>query len=300
MNEAAPARVDRPRWRRYARRVGFALGLALLVAAIVVVVREQETFRAALAALRRPAPGALALLFVGVVGNLLGSVLFLTLLLRRYGHVGLREMTAVVSAATLLNYLPLRPGLFGRLAYHKTVNDIDVRDGVRTIIQQVVVSGIVAVTLIGLMRAVTWFDVRAEPVLAVALATPALAGLVLARLKAEAAGVFAAAGAIRGVEFLVWGWRYQAAFALLGHDLALAPAVTLAALAALASLVPFVSNGIGLREWAVGLATPVLASMTLEVGMTAELVNRAAELVVVVPAGVVGLWWVARQRRTAQ
>ncbi len=63
-----------------------------------------------------------------------------------------------------------------------------------------------------------------------------------------------------------------------------------------AMLVPFVSNGLGIREWAIGLFAPFLGDSTLEIGLTAELVNRAAEIVVVVVAGVAAIVWLRCRR----
>ena len=58
------------------------------------------------------------------------------------------------------------------------------------------------------------------------------------------------------------------------------------------------SNGLGLREWAVGLLAPFLAGYSMEQGIAAELVNRAAEVVIVLVAGLAGAGWVTRTWRS--
>jgi hypothetical protein len=66
-------------------------------------------------------------------------------------------------------------------------------------------------------------------------------------------------------------------------------------------LVPIVGNGLGLREWAVGLAAPLLTPYVLGLGLAADLVNRATELVVILVLGLGGMAWLtwhARKQRS--
>ncbi len=60
-------------------------------------------------------------------------------------------------------------------------------------------------------------------------------------------------------------------------------------------LVPTGGNGLGVREWAIGLAAPLLTDYQIELGLTADLVNRAAELVVIVVAGLASITWLGRR-----
>ena len=82
------------------------------------------------------------------------------------------------------------------------------------------------------------------------------------------------------------------------------PTVTVApltkSLPMIVTLVPFFSNGLGLREWAIGLAAPLLTVYQLEHGITAELVNRAGELIVVLIAGLVGIAYLTHLRRKSR
>jgi hypothetical protein len=73
--------------------------------------------------------------------------------------------------------------------------------------------------------------------------------------------------------------------------------VGFACISVIATLVPLVSNGLGLREWAVGLLAPALAFHHVDLGITADLVNRAAELLVVVVAGVPATLWLTHRAR---
>ena len=103
---------------------------------------------------------------------------------------------------------------------------------------------------------------------------------------------------MRLLELLLIAARYHAAFALIGSPIDTATATTLACVSMIASMVPFLSNGLGLREWAVGLLAPLLAACDMTQAMTADLVNRAAELIVVSIAGLAGLGWLMQHRRT--
>ena len=119
-----------------------------------------------------------------------------------------------------------------------------------------------------------------------------LAGATIGQLR-----VWLLAALLRYAEVLVWGARYYAAFKLIGVPVEPHEALVLACISMIASMVPFVSNGLGLREWAVGLASPLLKVGQLEHGITAELVNRAAEMAVILILGLIGLAYLAARRR---
>ena len=84
-------------------------------------------------------------------------------------------------------------------------------------------------------------------------------------------------------------------------------AVVIAGLTALATAIPLTGNSLGVREWAVGMITWALpaalvsaTSLKLETGLTADLVNRALELAIAVPLGVLSAAWLARRYRRHQ
>ncbi len=104
--------------------------------------------------------------------------------------------------------------------------------------------------------------------------------------------------ALRQVDALVWVARYLLVFALLEREISLPGAAAVAGVGMLATFVPLTSNGLGLREWAVGLTAAVLPAgwLVLEgaegatgIALTADLLNRAGELIVIVPAGLASL-----------
>ncbi len=284
---------SRPSPPRPLRWAGVVIAAALLAAAVVVVVRQHDAIGQALDAMRQPAASHLGLLLGSVLANLLLTGLLFNVLISRYGKVGRVEMQALIAAATLLNFLPLRPGLFGRIAYHRTFNAIPAAASVKTVVRamilSVVVAGYLATALVVSSRlgAPLWA--------AVALPIPLLAAGTLR----PGARIWVAAGLIRYREVMVWAVRYHAAFALIGAPIAAESALALACLSMITMLVPLFGNGLGLREWTIGLATPILVGgdTIIALGITADLLNRAAEVIVVVILGLAGIAWLAGHHR---
>jgi len=271
--------------------LGLGLGAALAAAALVVVGRQHGAVSGALEAVSRPSWGPVVLLIGAIGANVILSGLMYSVLISRYGRVGVVEMQALIASAALLNFLPLRPGLFGRIAYHRAVNDIAVVDSVKTAGQaiglSILTAGSLAAALLigGLLPVPMW--------VLVALPLPVLAaGGLGGRLR-----IWCRAGLVRYLEVLVWAVRYHAAFALIGRPIEVETALAFAVVGMITMSVPFVGNGLGVREWAIGLAAPLLSGHVLEIGLTADLVNRAAELAVIVVLGLAGLAWVGKKKR---
>jgi hypothetical protein len=279
--------------RRWLPWAGLVVGLALLAAAIVTVAGERETITQALDAVQHPSLWRVGLLAVAVVANLVLSALTLSVLISRYGRVAAIEMQALVAASALLNFLPLRPGLFGRIAYHRAVNAIPAVATVKTVFQAAGLSMAVAAYLALALVVSRWL---AMPLwVPVGLPVPLLA----IALAIRPARVWVAAGLIRYLEVMVWALRYHLAFALLGSPIDPHSALAFSCLSLVAMLVPIVGNGLGLREWAVGLAAPLLTPYVLGLGLTADLVNRATELVVILLLGLGGMAWLTWNARRA-
>jgi len=274
-----------PRWQR----VGFLIGAVLLLAAAAAVWRQREIVNDALASVRHPDVMQLALLLSAILANLMLSALMLSLLMSRYGRVGVFEMQALVAASALLNYLPLRAGMFGRIAWHKTVNHIPATDSARTIMQAIVISAGCAVYI-----AVVAAIAHAMPKALWPGAALPVPILLLAALHRNLR-IWALAILFRYLDLGLWALRYHVAFALIGAPIEPSGALAFACISMMANLVPFVSNGLGLREWAIGLTAPLLTAHHLELGITAELVNRAAEIIVIGFAGAICMFLLARR-----
>ncbi|MFM9996252.1 MAG: hypothetical protein ACKVU4_10680 [Phycisphaerales bacterium] len=283
--------------------VGFVVGVALLGAAVWAVGTQE------FAALRSVAAEqfglVLALAALAAVNWLLMSEVFHALM-TPYGVVSRREMRALIGASWLLNYLPMRPGLLGRVAYHKAVNGIAVTDSAKAVAANIG-CGLVSLGcgLLAPLAARVW--PQDDAAWSVAFSVP-LVGLVACSLSCGAAGLprarsWAYAALLRYLDLMVWGVRYFVVFMIVGHELHPVEAAAIAVVSQVASLVPIVGNGLGIREWAVGLTAAALpvwmrgeGELGREVGLAADLVNRAAEVAAAVPVGLFAAWWLARNR----
>jgi hypothetical protein len=308
------ARQDDPRppypWLK---PVGFVVGVALLGAAVWAAWGQREAVTQGL----RSAAGArwwLIALMLGLplLNWVLSSALFMLLM-----QPGLRaarrrvrfvEMLWLIGASWLLNYLPMAPGLLGRVAYHRRVHGIPVRLSVQAIGAGLMIS--VAALGLPLLMAVVFPGLFPTPggMLAPMLI---LAGVFLVfglvdRARGKEHWWMALALCVRSVDIAVWTARYAVVMAVLGLDWTVAGAAAVAVVSQVAVLVPLVGNGLGLREWAVGLVGPVLptwfrgaAGMAQGVGLAVDLVNRACEVVVAVPVGLLSVLALARGLRRA-
>lgn len=289
---------------RKRRLVGSTIGLLLLAAAVVAVLTNRGSLPAAIDAIENAPIWLVALALLLPLANWVLISISFWVLTRRYGPVGLGEMHALIASAWLLNYLPLRPGMFGRLAYHKRVNGIAVADSVRVLVTSVSLT----LTSNAGICAVAWTAYRAGPTGSwLIVASPGvligIIGLMLARRERSAFSIapgLAIALCVRYFDILAWVGRYAVVFALIGHPLSLAQATLITAVSQAALLIPFVGNGMGVREWGIGLALPVLsAESPRALGLTADLLNRVAELLVAVPVGLAGSAWLYHRTRQA-
>lgn len=286
---------------RVRRVAGTMIGLALLAAAIVVVARHHTDVRAAITSIADQSPGVrakhIAIMLGSVLGNIALTAIMFRLLLSRYGpaekRVGVMEMQLVIASATLINYLPLRPGFIGRVAYHKSMNGVAVRESITTIIQAAIISALAALYLTAIVLIL--HNRPTSPWLFACLPLPLL--IIAGMFVPPNHRVLLWAGAVRLLDVLVTALRYHAAFALIGSSIDWNSAMAFACISVLATMVPLVSNGLGLREWAIGLLAPVIASSQMELGLTADLLNRAAELVMVTASGVPATLWLAKRVR---
>ena len=283
-------RVVRSAW---ARRIGLIVGAALLILAIVTVLRQHAAVSDAWRSIQQRSPAQLAwqltVVVASIVGNLALTAAMFSLLMSRHGKVGVAEMQALIAAATLMNYVPLRPGLFGRVAYHKSFNNIPIASSLAVVVQGIAISVLASVYLAAAVMAHRLWGVH----LAVVAITP-LPLLMLCGATWRAPRIWCWAGAIRFAEVFIIAIRYFIVFHLVGAPIGISGSIAVACISMMTTMVPFLSNGLGLREWAVGIAAPLLTSYQMEFGLTADLVIRAVEMLVIAVAGCAGLAWLSR------
>jgi hypothetical protein len=131
-------------------------------------------------------------------------------------------------------------------------------------------------------------------------------GAWLARAGSERTRRYVLACAARYADVLTWILRYLCAFVAVGRELSLLEVVAFTAVSQAALLVPLISNGLGLREWAIGLLGPALPAwaragdLSRGLAIAGDLVHRAADVVASVPVGLIGAWYVSRRIRNAR
>ncbi len=284
---------DARHWPRYARLAGYILGVGMLAAVIVVVVQQREVIGEAVDRIDVISWEA-GLLSLSVVANIILTGVMFSILKSRYGHVGIFEMQLLIAAATMLNFLPLRPGLIGRIAYHKKIHDIRVRDSMKVLLQ----ASVISIALAGYFAlAIGVKTLASAPLL---LTTSAVVPVIIGLAFRPSWRLYMLASLVRYAELLIWTLRYWLAFRLLGLPISPEAALTMACISSVATMIPIFSNGLGIREWTIGLASPLLTEHVLEIGLTADLVNRATELVVATICGLAALGLLNRSQYRRQ
>lgn len=288
--------MNRP--RTAPRRLTAALlGAVLLGAAIWSVAANHAAAVAAMHAVRQPDPLWSIALPVAVMlacGCTAGSLQLLTNRVIPEGRVHFAEMLSLTFASTLGNVLPLQAGLVGRVAYQHQVHAIPVAISVLLAVQSTLIT-MGAVLWLGaallLVRAgqLSWLAAPAS----ILLLLPAIAS------RGRAASPMLRAFMVRFVEVLLGALRAYAAFTLVGHPIDPLAALVFGCAAQAANCVPMVGNGLGVREWVTGLLAPTVAGIATPDALAAELVNRAVELLVVVPAGLASTPALARNLQRA-
>lgn len=309
MITAPGAATTAPRRRRSV--VLFFVGLILAGAAIWFALGGgpgADSLQTAWSNARKAPPALAGAIFVLPALNWLLTSAYFLVLTRRYGAVGAAEMGSLVGASWLLNYAPLKPGLLGRVAYHKAVNAIAIADSVR-VLASAIGAGICAVLVLLLIAAVT---PRTAPVAygVGAILTPGVAcafGAWVLRDKGHAWRIPAALG-LRYADALVWAARYFVIFAAIDQPVTAVQAAAIAGVSQLVLVIPFSGNGLGIREWAVGLTAATLpgwfaSPLTADAagtGIAADLLNRLAELCVAIVVGVPCVLAVSRRLRSVR
>ncbi|MHA7813675.1 MAG: hypothetical protein ACX94C_09815 [Phycisphaerales bacterium] len=292
-----------PRKPSAVRRVGFVLGVVLLCAAAVYLVANPSELRAFAERIRHAPTWAVPIVLLGPVLNWVFVSQCLWALNRRHGVVGRGEMLALVGSAWLLNHLPMRPGLVGRIGYHAKVNNIRVRDSVEASVWSLVHA--VIANVLGLGLALLVQPGAGLGRLTLILSIPILVLIIaamLAETKSDQLGLMVRGLMWRYADLLVWMLRYAAAFAMLGIEITPVQIVLITAVSQVAQVIPITGGGIGFREWGVGLAATMSGGaqgIDMRTAVGADLINRVAETMIVIPLGLVCTAIVTRRFKAA-
>ncbi len=286
-----------PKAKSLARILGFVLGLGLLASAIFVISRSAPTLDQLRGVISRIDAWLVVGAVVATLGTLVGATGMFYALVRHFGRIGFFEMGRLIAASSVLNYLPMQPGLVGRIVHQEVVNGIPMRKSVLSIVEAAVICAVTIIWLALAIVAIHWTTSRALG--GVVAALPVLCGFAYAMPNQVGWGRYFEAIFWRWIDLVSWTIRYAVVFAVIGVELSPESAATAACIAGVANMVPFLGNGLGVREWAVGLAGPVLAIWPADTGLAAELLNRVLDLAIIVPLGLCAMPGIATRVRSA-
>ena len=242
-------------------------------------------------------------LAAGITVNLLlTGVLFwaVTLPFDAKPVVGLGKMVQLILSSSVLNYLPLRAGLLGRAAYLKAKHQLPIKQS-GIILLIVLVMGAVVLGSIGLSIVICPMQYQTQTILMVSLGLLAICPYaikpVIQKLTARTIGkdIILAWGLIRLADMFVVGIRTWFAFTIAGCPISYTQAVAMGAVGMLVSLLGLTPNGLGLREWAMVGMTLLISQHNAAAGITAALVDRAMEVLVVCLVGLPATLLLAKQ-----
>jgi len=292
---AAPSRNQNAK-----RLAGFAIGVLLIAAAVFVLTQKQQDLQQATESARNAPLWLIVMALLLPIANAGLVAVSFWVLMRKFGKVPLGDMTALIGSAWLLNYLPLRPGLIGRLAFHKLVHGVSLKSSVAVSVALALMSGLAAAHMLAIgISFAEGVAIGSVVLVATSVGVYVLAGIAGDRSPAGSVPRLdlRIALLIRYGDMLVWALRMCVCFKIVGADINPAAALLIAAAVQLASLFPLTGAGLGVVEWAISVvAAIVVVGVTNEIGIAASLVNRAAELVVVVPVGLVSSTYIARRK----
>ena len=269
-----------------------ALGVVVAGCAAWAVFKNSSVFGAAGTAISGAPVWLAALLPLLVVPAIALSAGTMRCTTALWDRIRFSEMLMLVASCTLVNYLPLRPSLAGRAAYLHIKHKIPLQ---RTVLVLMVLSGVTLV--VALLGGIT---VAGDVYLGIPWWTNALLmctslGLLGALSPNKKVAILARATLWRMSEVANSALRLYVCFRLIGSPIDMRAALAGGIVSVLAGIIPLVPSGLGIREWGVGLVGPALHAYTLDVGLAADLLNRAADLVVIVPWGT---WATARAARS--
>ncbi len=290
-----------PRRSNMVRRVGYVVGVLLLGAAIAYLIANPNELASFYDEMKHAPAWAIGVVLLGPLLNWLFVSQCLWALNRRHGEIARTEMLALVGSAWLLNHLPMRPGLVGRIGYHAKVNQIKVRDSVEASVWSLVHAIIANGIGLGLALLIQPGVGIAQITLILSLPVFVLViAAMLAETKSDQLGLMIRGLMWRYADLLVWMLRYAAAFAMLGIEITPLQIVLITAVSQAAQVIPITGGGIGFREWGVGLAATMskgTAVIDMPTAIGADLINRVAETIIVVPLGLVCTAIVTRRFR---
>ncbi len=237
-------------------------------------------------------------------------------------RVSLINMTALIGSTCLLNYLPMWAGMIGRSAYLKRYHGVRYRS---SMLMMLMVAAVTASVYTVLIAATLWrqrFDTLWWIAVIGSLVAIAVAGMpMMAAVSRRFPGVpdstsdwFSNATAAarlmailvfmaRAVDVGLTAGRLWLASRVFGTPIDFTAAVVMAASGMFITLVTPLPNGLGVREllyfWMAQAGVGGAMLKTGALGTALGLIDRGAEAVVFVTAGLTSMAWLHRKRKSS-
>ncbi|MAF82471.1 MAG: hypothetical protein QGH93_08630 [Gammaproteobacteria bacterium] len=301
----------RSRYRRATLQIGgYLLAIGLLAASLWYAMQGQRVedwwF------LLRAKPWLTAGLFATVTfsGVIVPGVLF-WLATRPFVSgrpLSLASMQALAAGGGLLNYTPFKAGMIGRITYLKIFHGVGYKAAALThaVIAAVFCSTCLITLLVTIWHGsfdIVWWVISllglgivagvGTPILRIAIPSDMAVDSRLRDSTGAAAAYLAACLTVQLIGLYVTAIRWWLVFHILDRPIALADA-WVAAIIHMVSIMAGPANGIGLREWLIGIGGQLggLSSgleMDMRISMSAALIDRAVEAIVLIVLGLLGL-----------
>ncbi len=286
------------------RIIGFVIGVALLAWIIQRALSHQQ-----FAGLADAPWWQFVLLALCTLVSVLANGAIFRSIIRPVAPIGLWPIQAVNAAVSLVNYSPVRIGVALRFLHHRRVDGL----AYSVLLAWYACFALLMFLTLGCVLGATLLRPAVDGWWAAALLLLLISGtgalwwigshrLLEARWRGASqmlADPWAIAQAVglRLIDMLAYGGRLWLALTILGAPVTARDAVFLTLISMLSSLSPV--SSLGIREFAVAWLGPMLADASLAERIDAAvLIDRAAEAFIVVPAGLLGLAWIARAWRT--
>lgn len=294
-----------PRGRLALKIIGFVIGISLLAWIIYTAIVNQQ-----FAGLRNAAWWQYALLLgctlVSVAAN--GGIFWA--IIRPVAPVRFWDIQCVNAAVNLLNYAPVRLGLVTRIAHHRRVDRLpySILLGWYAALGGLMFMTLGCVLVATLIRPQVDFLwlVAAAVLLVIGGAVTVWVGshrLLAGRWQGASKMIavpraVALAVVLRLVDMAAYGGRLYLAITILGVSVTPRDAVYLTLISMVSTLAPV--GSVGFREFAIAKLGPLLTDASLKEHIDAAvLLDRAGEVVIFIPLGILALIWMARAWRRA-
>jgi uncharacterized membrane protein YbhN (UPF0104 family) len=292
-----------PRGRLALKIIGFVVGVGLLGWIIYTAIINQQ-----FEGLKDAEWWQYALLIgctlVSVAAN--GGIFWA--IIRPVAPVRLWDIQCVNAAVNLLNYAPVRLGLVTRIAHHRRVDRLpySILLGWYAALGGLMfmtLGCVLAATLIRPQVDLLWIGVMSG-LLVVGCAASVWVGshrLLAGRWRGASKMIavpraVALAVILRLVDMAAYGGRLYVAITILGVSITPRDAVFLTLISMVSTLAPV--GSLGFREFAIARLGPLLTDTSLKQHIDAAvLLDRAGEVVIFIPLGVLALIWMARAWR---